>query len=122
MTREEAIEEINKAFEPAFANYIITALIEGATVSDKALEQQPKIGHWIEVTNGRGGHECDVCHDYAPSFQSGNEYLSTFCPNCGARMVEPQESKKINCKSTKCENCINHNYCDYEPRESENKE
>lgn len=32
---------------------------------------------------------------------------------------EPQESEKINCKSTKCENCINHNYCDFEPQESE---
>ena len=41
MTKEQAIEEINKAFEPAFANYIITALTEGATVSDRALEQQP---------------------------------------------------------------------------------
>ena len=36
MTREEAIKEIEKAFEPAFANYIITALTEGVTVSDKA--------------------------------------------------------------------------------------
>ena len=35
---------------------------------------------------------------------------------------EPQKSEKINCKSTKCENCINHNYCDYEPQESGNKE
>ena len=35
MTREEAIKEIEKAFEPAFANYIIIALTEGATVSDK---------------------------------------------------------------------------------------
>ena len=34
MTREEAIKEVNKAFEPAFANYIITALTEGSTVSD----------------------------------------------------------------------------------------
>lgn len=34
MTKEEAIEEVNKVFEPAFANYIITALTEGATVSD----------------------------------------------------------------------------------------
>ena len=34
MTREEAIQEVNKAFEPAFANYIITALTEGSTVSD----------------------------------------------------------------------------------------
>lgn len=43
MTRKEAIEEINNAFEPAFANYIITALIEGVTVSDKALEQESNI-------------------------------------------------------------------------------
>lgn len=32
---------------------------------------------------------------------------------------EPQESEKINCKATKCENCQNHNYCDFEPQESE---
>lgn len=42
-----------------------------------------------------------------------------YCPNCGARMVEPQESEKVNCKSTKCDNCINHNYCDFEQQESE---
>lgn len=35
MTREEAINEINKVFTPAYANYIVTALTEGATVSDK---------------------------------------------------------------------------------------
>lgn len=34
MTREEAINEINKVFTPAYANYIVTALTEGATVSD----------------------------------------------------------------------------------------
>ena len=41
MTKEQALEEINKVFDPAFANYIITALTEGATVSDKVLEQLP---------------------------------------------------------------------------------
>lgn len=35
MTREEAINEINKVFTSAYANYIVTALTEGATVSDK---------------------------------------------------------------------------------------
>lgn len=39
MTKEEAIHEIEKVFEPAFANYIITALTEGATSSEE--EQQP---------------------------------------------------------------------------------
>lgn len=39
MTKEEAIHEIEKVFEPAFVNYIITALTEGATSSDE--DQQP---------------------------------------------------------------------------------
>lgn len=34
MTKEEAKKEICKIFEPAFANYIITALKKDATVSD----------------------------------------------------------------------------------------
>ena len=40
MTHEEAKAEINKVFEPAFANYIITALTEGATPSER------KEGFW----------------------------------------------------------------------------
>ncbi len=39
MTKEEAMREVNKAFEPAYANYIITALTEGATTSDKDEKQ-----------------------------------------------------------------------------------
>ena len=45
-------------------------------------------GNWIPVTNGRGGHECSRCHEYAPSYQAGNEYLSRFCPACGCYMGE----------------------------------
>ena len=45
-------------------------------------------GNWIPVTNGRGGHECSRCHEYAPSYQSGNEYLSRFCTSCGCYMGE----------------------------------
>ena len=45
-------------------------------------------GEWIVVTNGRGGHECSRCHAYAPSYMSGDEHLSDYCPNCGKRMVE----------------------------------
>lgn len=45
-----------------------------------------KKGKWVKVTNGRGGHECNICHAYAPSYQNGDEHLSEFCPNCGAKM------------------------------------
>ena len=55
---------------------------------------QPKTGHWVKVTNGRGGHECDLCHEYAPSYQSGEEHLTNYCPNCGAKMIEQQGSEE----------------------------
>lgn len=48
--------------------------------------EQPKRGKWIAVTNGRGGSECSLCHEYAPSYKSGDEHLTNFCPNCGADM------------------------------------
>ena len=47
---------------------------------------KPKKGRWVPVTNGRGGNECSVCHSYAPSYKNGDEHLSAYCPNCGARM------------------------------------
>ena len=59
-----------------------------------SVQPKPKTGHWIKVTNGRGGHECDLCHEYAPSYQSGEEHLTNYCPNCGAKMIEPQESEE----------------------------
>lgn len=59
MNKEQAIKEINKAFEPSFANYIITALTEGATVSDKVSEQEPSEDcvsrkAIVEMLNARG--------------------------------------------------------------------
>lgn len=45
-----------------------------------------KHGRWVPVTNGRGGFECSICHSYAPSYQDGVEWLSLYCPNCGAKM------------------------------------
>lgn len=51
------------------------------------IEAEPvRKGRWVPVTNGRGGFECSICHSYAPSYQDGVEWLSPFCPNCGAKM------------------------------------
>ena len=82
-------------------------------VYEQIVEQLPPVnpqrtGHWIfdEILDKH--YYCSECKSM------GVDYWD-FCPNCGARMVEPQESEKINCKATKCENCKNHNYCDYEP-------
>jgi len=47
--------------------------------------QEPKTGHWIDVF---GGVECSECGGLEAGY-------SDFCPNCGCRMVEPQESEEI---------------------------
>jgi hypothetical protein len=53
-----------------------------------------RTGHWITVTNRRGGHECSLCHVYAPSYKNGDEWLTKYCPKCGCRMVDPQEESE----------------------------
>ena len=84
MLREEAKAKLKNFADHCYPN-------EEFLMAIQALEAEPKTGHWIEVTNGRGGHECDLCHEYAPSYQDGDEYLTKYCPNCGAEMVEPQK-------------------------------
>ena len=42
---------------------------------------QPKTGHWKH-------NKCDVCGASRPPL------FDNYCPNCGAKMVEPQESEE----------------------------
>lgn len=51
------------------------------------IKPEVRHGRWIPVTNGRDGHECDQCRNYAPSYQTGKEHLSDYCPMCGAKMI-----------------------------------
>jgi hypothetical protein len=105
MTREEVIEKLNE-LKIIFEDCMVDAegdrdaaealknnqdSAKALDIAIKALEQEPKTGHWIEVTNGRGGHECDLCHEYAPSYKDGDEWLTKYCPNCGADMREVEE-------------------------------
>ena len=76
-----------------------TGYIHGDTIVDMigdapTIEPERKTGKWIPVTNGRGGFECDQCHNYAPSYQDGVEWLSGFCPNCGAEMRTSVDTAK----------------------------
>ena len=79
MTREEAIEFIAQS---------IKSDVDMAKVADaiKALEQEPKIGHWIMtsdyLTTAYGSVDyvkCSCCGE--DSLEEGN-----YCPNCGADM------------------------------------
>lgn len=59
--------------------------------SAPTIEAEPKHGRWMPVANGRGGFECSICNNYAPSYKNGDEWLSDYCPRCGARMDEVKE-------------------------------
>jgi len=46
-------------------------------------------GHWIshyDEDAKEGWYECDRCH-------TERAFNTNFCPDCGAKMVEPQESE-----------------------------
>lgn len=65
-----------------------------ADVLEAEGEQEPKTGHWIEGevwedTDGGWGRwqKCSVC-------RQSKHHKTTYCPNCGAKMVEPQESEE----------------------------
>ena len=47
------------------------------------VKQEPKTGHWIDSSNGWMCSEC----------KWDNTFDTNYCPNCGAKMVEPQESE-----------------------------
>ncbi len=59
----------------------------------KASKQEPKIGHWID--NMDLGYHVSICSN-CNWRGHGDTYLiykSKYCPNCGAKMIEPQESE-----------------------------
>ena len=92
-------------------------LNEALDMAIKALEQEPKTGHCTNQVYSKGDMPeytvtttCDDCK-YKPkqgewiSHRHGCEYecdqchvkqraKSKYCPSCGARMVEPQESEE----------------------------
>ena len=67
-----------------------------AIAKGKPLEE--KIGHWIKYGIPRCGeqhYKCTSCGYYINFGQWGELYTKEFkyCPNCGCRMVEEQESE-----------------------------
>ena len=99
ISRQAAIDALNGEIEitgrtnaEAVKGYV--RLVKDRLERLPSAQLERKKGEWIPVTNGRGGFECDQCHNYAPSYQDGVEWLSGFCPNCGAKMDEEIEGRK----------------------------
>lgn len=59
-----------------------------------SVNPQPKTGRWEKTTDGYCyWYKCFCCGTKAPKNEWGSYYFSPYCPECGARMVEPQESE-----------------------------
>lgn len=88
MTREE-IEEL-KGLAASMGLYddknpCKRAVILGKAI--KALEKEPKTGHWIlKSPSPYEPYRCTNCN------RTGVRAFD-FCPHCGAKMIEPQESE-----------------------------
>ena len=60
-----------------------------SVVLEKQTEQEPKTGHWIEHEhNGILHIECSECLSW---FLRAHLPRNSYCPNCGAKMVEEVE-------------------------------
>ena len=89
ISRQAAIDAINKAFERVFA-------WDGTSpLGDKVLENvpsaQPKIGKWIrfkEFENGYYHIRCSECGQYWSV--DGHAKAFKYCFNCGAKMAESE--------------------------------
>lgn len=84
MTREDAISILNVIVHMLEPKYDTDRVEDAVDMAIKALEQEPKTGHWIldETDNSITCNKCgclmwanDICHGDAH-----------YCPNCGARM------------------------------------
>ena len=98
MTREEAIqfldnmkhEEAGRAIgKDGFYAELMGYHVQALNIAIKALRQEPKTGHWIAEENEEMetiGYFCSEC-----DLPMETEDQTRFCPNCGCRMVVPQE-------------------------------
>jgi len=90
MTREELRNYVDEQRTLNNIPYhVYSALIDGIDT----LEQEPKIGHWIDIMVGdMPAQACDQCNTFYPLSYTGGGH--NYCPSCGAKMVEPQESEE----------------------------
>lgn len=79
--REEVIAKETELSRQVFENLGIKAI----DVAIKALEQQPKMGKWIDIMVGdMPAQACDRCNTFYPLAYTGGGHK--YCPNCGAKM------------------------------------
>ena len=83
----QAVFDINESHHGQMPNHINHQIWQEIKELPSVNPQEPKIGHWIK----KADEICFTCTNCWSTNPSGIKYK--YCPNCGARMVEPQESE-----------------------------
>ena len=79
MTNTEAIKVLTEINYNSIENDTVVA----THMAIKALEQEPKVGHWIPTY---GNVKCSVCGSVKESRRVGK--ATHYCDFCGAKMIE----------------------------------
>lgn len=91
MTDEKALKILKSieilAFRDKTKKYFMKDVCEAQKVAIKALDQQPKMGKWIDYGQYAEGHNehayrCSECDEHYIGYVGEFKY----CPNCGAKM------------------------------------
>lgn len=105
MTLEEIKDavEVIKAYRQRLTDSVSNQIdgdIKAFDLAVEAMEREQKTGHWIEIAKYRDGMheiECSECGSHIFDRGHANSYVVKekykYCPNCGCRMFEPQESE-----------------------------
>lgn len=97
MTHDEMIDTLKGLGFRAF-DRMTAKEREALDMAIEVLEQEPKTGRWIGVNPFVDTMMCSECGENIIS----EEFKSNYCPNCGAKMVEPQETQE---SDHKCHTC-----------------
>ena len=95
MTRQEAIDLLGRLLiycDPTDCPHNnCDKCVEAINMAGEALEQEQKIGHWIDDDNSFNSFyaNCSEC-GYQINTHEERGYHN-FCPNCGARMYVNEE-------------------------------
>ena len=103
-TERQAVRAWNKrvaipSAEPRYCDRNICLRNEyngiGCDECEVTKSQEPKTGHWIEQIDHEENCRTLICSNCdRPALHDGDSiWKHKFCPHCGARMVEPQESE-----------------------------
>ena len=99
MTNEEAIQILKQYLD--MDAEVKSEYLEAQRMAIKALEQEPKTGHWewvqYDSNPNIGNWHCSECRTIIPHMpvETDRTPIYKWCPMCGAKMAESEEQESI---------------------------